>query len=51
MSPSLQVSEELLDRIDGHCREGETREEFISELLAHYESEGQALWEGYGGPP
>lgn len=51
MSPTLEVSEELMERIEGHLREGERPEEFVAELLDHYEAEGQTLWEGYGGPP
>jgi metal-responsive CopG/Arc/MetJ family transcriptional regulator len=51
MSPSIEVSEELLETIDDHLAEGESREEFITELVHHYEAEGGALWEGYGGPP
>lgn len=51
MTPTLELSEDLLRRIDGHIEDGESREEFIAELLNHYESEGKALWEGYGGPP
>lgn len=51
MSPSINVSEELLEDIDSHLAEGETREEFIAELVHYYEAEGNALWEGYGGPP
>lgn len=51
MSPSLEVSEDLLDDIDGHLAEGETREEFIRELVNQYEAQGSTSWEGYGGPP
>ncbi|MDS0281082.1 DUF7557 family protein [Haloarcula onubensis] len=51
MAPTIAVSEELLEQIDGHLGEGESREEFIAELLHYYESQGTALWEGYGGPP
>ena len=49
--PTIEVSEELLDEIDGHVREDETREEFIEELVHHYEAEGATTWEGFGGPP
>lgn len=51
MSPTIEVSEDLLQEIDSHLQEGETREEFIKELVHHYEAEGHTLWEGYGGPP
>ena len=51
MSPTIEVSEEFVEEIDGHLTDGETREEFLRELVHHYESEGSGLWEGYGGPP
>ena len=51
MSPSIEVSEELLDEIDSHLTEDEDREEFLKELVHQYEAEGAGLWEGYGGPP
>ena len=51
MCPSIEIDQDLLEQIDGHLQDGETREEFIQELVNHYESEGNALWEGYGGPP
>lgn len=51
MSPTIEVSEALVEQIDAHLAEGESREEFIAEILHHYEAEGATLWEGYGGPP
>jgi metal-responsive CopG/Arc/MetJ family transcriptional regulator len=51
MSPSVEISEELLAEIDSHLREDETREEFIQELVNQYEAQGATSWEGYGGPP
>lgn len=51
MASTVELSEELTERIEQHLREGETHEEFIAEIIDHYEAEGQALWEGYGGPP
>lgn len=51
MGSSVELDDELVERIEGHLQEGETPEEFIRELLDHYEAEGQTLWEGYGGPP
>ena len=51
MSFTLELSEEFKERMDGHLEEGETYEEFLEELLNHYESEGESLWEGYGGAP
>jgi hypothetical protein len=51
MAETAQLSEELTARIDQYLEDGETREEFVEELLNHYESEGNLLWEGYGGAP
>lgn len=51
MAETAELSEELTARIDRHLEEGVTREEFVEELLNHYESEGNLLWEGYGGGP
>lgn len=51
MGDTLELSKELKERIDQHRRDDESYEEFIEELLDHYEAEGHTLWEGYGGPP
>lgn len=51
MSPTIEVSEAFLERIDSHCRDDETREEFLQELVNHYEVKGVTLWDGAGGPP
>ena len=51
MAETAELSEELTARIDAHREEGVSREEFLGELLNHYESEGNLLWEGYGGEP
>lgn len=45
--PTLEVSDELLDRLDNHREEGESYEELISELLSMYETDGTFLREGY----
>jgi metal-responsive CopG/Arc/MetJ family transcriptional regulator len=47
MSTTIELGDELAERIDGHLEEGETREEFIEELVAMYETEGAFLQEGY----
>lgn len=47
MAPTLEVSEELADRLESHCEEGETVEELIEELVSMYEAEGAFLQEGY----
>lgn len=51
MAETAELSEELTARIDDHREAGVSREEFLEELLNHYESEGNMLWEGYGGEP
>ncbi len=47
MTYTLEISDELKERIDGHLEEDETHEEFIEELLSVYETEGAFLQEGY----
>lgn len=46
MPETLTLDEDLLDRIDTHREEGQTREEFIEELLNIYES-SRFVREGY----
>ena len=43
----IELSDELLARIEDHCEEDETVEEFLTELLNIYETEGAFLQEGY----
>ena len=47
MPHTLEISDELKDRLDNHLEEGETYEEFIEELVSVYETEGAFLREGY----
>lgn len=47
MSYTLEISDDLKERIDQHREEGESYEEFIEELLSIYETEGSFLQEGY----
>lgn len=49
--PSVDLSEDLVDRIDSHREEGESREQFLTEILDHFETEGRFLREGYAGEP
>lgn len=51
MGSSVELGEELTAGIEQHLEAGETHEEFVEELLNHYEAEGDLLWEGYGGAP
>jgi metal-responsive CopG/Arc/MetJ family transcriptional regulator len=47
MTETIEIPDELAERIDSHCEEGETRAELIEELVAMYETEGAFLQEGY----
>ena len=44
---TLEISDDLKERLDAHLEEGETHEEFITELVSMYETEGTFLQEGY----
>ena len=45
--PQIEISDDLKARIDSHRQEGESVEEFLTELLNIYETEGSFLQEGY----
>jgi predicted CopG family antitoxin len=47
MTYTLEISDELGDRLDRHREEDESYEEFIAELVSMYETEGAFLQEGY----
>jgi hypothetical protein len=47
MTPTLEIGDDLADRIESHLQEGETPEEFVAELVSMYETEGAFLQEGY----
>lgn len=47
MTFTLEISDDLKDRLDAHTQEDETYEEFIAELVSMYETEGAFLQEGY----
>ena len=47
MTHTLELSDELYERLDKHLEEEETHEELIEELLSMYETEGTFLREGY----
>jgi hypothetical protein len=47
MSYTLELDDDLGERLESHCEEGETVEEFLEELLNMYETEGAFLQEGY----
>ncbi|MFC7139149.1 hypothetical protein ACFQMA_04765 [Halosimplex aquaticum] len=47
MSTTIEIDDELAERIEGHLEEDETMGEFIEELVNVYETEGAFLQEGY----
>lgn len=47
MAQSIEISDQLYQRLNSHLDEEETCEEFIEELLNIYETEGTFLHEGY----
>ena len=47
MTHTLEISDDLKDRLDSHRDEGQSPEELIEELVAMYETEGTFLQEGY----
>lgn len=47
MTPTIELSEELTARLDALLEEDESYEEFITELVSIYETEGTFLREGY----
>lgn len=46
MTETIEISDELAERIDSHLEEGETRAELVEELVSMYETEGAFLQEG-----
>ncbi len=47
MSHTIEIDDDLKERLDSHREEGETCEEFIETLVSMYETEGAFLQEGY----
>lgn len=47
MTHAIEISDDMKDRLDSHCEDGETPEELIEELVSMYETEGTFLQEGY----
>jgi predicted CopG family antitoxin len=47
MTHTLEISDELKDRLDDHLEEDESYEDLITELVSLYETEGTFLREGY----
>ncbi|ELZ12571.1 hypothetical protein C479_04222 [Halovivax asiaticus JCM 14624] len=47
MPHTIEISDDLRERLDEHTETDETYEEFIAELVSIYETEGTFLQEGY----
>ncbi|ELZ01555.1 hypothetical protein C482_07264 [Natrialba chahannaoensis JCM 10990] len=47
MTHTLEISDDLKNRLDEHREEGQSQEELIEELVAMYETSGTFLQEGY----
>jgi ferritin-like metal-binding protein YciE len=47
MTHTLEISDELKERLDDHLEEGQSHEQLVEELVSMYESEGAFLQEGY----
>ncbi|ELY61729.1 hypothetical protein C491_00355 [Natronococcus amylolyticus DSM 10524] len=47
MTHTLEISDDLKDRLDSHCDEGQSLEELVEELVSIYETEGTFMQEGY----
>lgn len=47
MTRTLEIDDELAERMERHLEDDETLEEFIAELVSVYETEGSFLQEGY----
>lgn len=47
MATTIEIDDDLRDRLDAAREEGESYEELIEELLTIYEEEGAFLREGY----
>ncbi|ELY41041.1 DUF7557 family protein [Natronorubrum tibetense] len=47
MTHTIEISDDLKDRLDSHCEEDQTIEELLEELVSIYETDGAFLQEGY----
>ncbi|MFC7068765.1 DUF7557 family protein [Halobaculum lipolyticum] len=46
MTRTVEIDDDLAERIEGHLEDDETIEEFLRELVSIYEQEGRFLQEG-----
>jgi len=47
MTTTIELDDDLADRLESHLEEGETIPELVEELVNVYETEGAFLQEGY----
>jgi predicted CopG family antitoxin len=47
MTQTIELSDDLAERLESHCEEDESVPELIEELVSVYETEGAFLQEGY----
>ncbi|AGB37924.1 DUF7557 family protein [Natronococcus occultus] len=47
MTQTLEISDDLMDRLESHCDEGQSPAELVEELVSIYETEGTFMQEGY----
>ena len=47
MTHTIEIDDDLMERLERHLEDDETVPEFIEELVAMYETEGAFLQEGY----
>jgi predicted CopG family antitoxin len=47
MTVTIELDDELVERLDRHREEDESYVELIAELVSVYETEGEFLTEGY----
>ncbi|SIS12380.1 DUF7557 family protein [Natronorubrum thiooxidans] len=47
MTHTIEISDDLKERLDNHREADETYAEFLEELVSIYETEGAFLQEGY----
>lgn len=47
MPRTVEIDDDLAERLESHLEEGEDIEEFVAELVSMYETDGAFLREGY----
>jgi hypothetical protein len=47
MPTTIEIPDDLAERLKSHCEEGQTTAELVEELVSMYETEGAVLRDGY----